>query len=133
MRVMAMAERYPERRVHKLLLITLKIIPMVLALSAMVGTFLDFFDIDSSVLSFTSGVSLFPLVFLYLSSYAFRFCEYHRMFLHYIVSNNAIIYIDYFIGIPISTMTLFKIHVVLVGLFLFLILYFYKKEKCCKQ
>ena len=130
---MEKAVRYPERRIHKLLLIALKVIPMILALSAMSGTFLDFFGIDSSILSFTSGVSLFPLLFLYLASYAFKFCEYHRMFLHYIVANNIIIYLDYLIGIPVSTMTLFKIHVVLVGLFLFLILYFYKKEKCCKR
>lgn len=130
---MEKAARYPERRIHKLLLIALKVIPMILALSAMAGTFLDFFGIDSSILSFTSGVSLFPLLFLYLASYAFKFCEYHRMFLHYIVANNIIIYLDYLIGIPVSTMTLFKIHVVLVGLFLFLILYFYKKEKCCKR
>ena len=130
---MEKAVRYPERRIHKLLIITLKVIPMILALSAMIGTFLDFFGIDSSILSFTSGVSLFPLLFLCLSSYAFKFCEYHRMFLHYIVVNNIIIYIDYFVGIPVSTMTLFKIHVVLIGLFLFLVLYFYKKEKCCKR
>ena len=106
---------------------------MILALAAMTGTFLDFFGINSQILSFTCGVSLFPLLFLYLSSYVFRFCEYHRMFLHYIVANNAIIYADYLIRIPVDTMTLFKIHVVVIGLFLFLILYFYRKERCCKR
>ena len=128
-----MEEKLPGRRAHKLLLILLKVIPMILALAAMTGTFLDFFGINSQILSFTCGVSLFPLLFLYLSSYVFRFCEYHRMFLHYIVANNAIIYADYLIGIPVDTMTLFKIHVVVIGLFLFLILYFYRKERCCKR
>lgn len=128
-----MEEKYLERRAHKILLILLKVIPMILALSAMTGTMLDFFCIDSSILSFLCGVSLVPLIFLYISSYVFRFCEYHRMFLHYIVVNNALVYWDYFIGVPVSTRGLFKIHIFVIGLFLFLILYFYKKERCCRQ
>lgn len=130
---MAKEVRCPERRAHKTLLILLKVIPMILALSAMVGTILDFFGIDSYVLSFMCGVSFVPLAFLYLSSYVFRFCEYHRMFLHYIVANNVLVYWDYFIGVPVSSKDLFKIHIFIIGLFLFLVLYFYKKERCCRQ
>ena len=111
----------------------LKVIPMLLALSAMIGMFLDFFGIDSSVFSFIGGVSLLPLLFLYLASYVFRFCEYHRMFLHYVVANNLITYADYYFGLPIENTTLFMVHIFLIGLFLFLVLYFYRKEKCCKQ
>ncbi len=68
------AERYPERRVYKLLIGTLKIIPMVLAITTMTGTLFSFFNINPSVLSFIGSVSLFPPIFLYLASYAFRFC-----------------------------------------------------------
>ena len=127
------AERYPERRVYKLLIGTLKIIPMVLAVTTMTGTLLSFFNINPSVLSFIGSVSLFPLIFLYLASYAFRFCIYHRMFLHYIVANNILVYADYFFGIPVSNISLFMIHSVLIGLFLFLVLYFHRREKCCRQ
>lgn len=129
----AVAERYPERRVYKLLIGTLKIIPMVLAITTMTGTLFSFFNINPSVLSFMGSVSLFPLIFLYLASYAFRFCIYHRMFLHYIVANNILVYADYFFGIPVSDLSLFMIHSVLMGLFLFLVLYFHKREKCCRQ
>ena len=127
------AERYPERRVYKLLIGTLKIIPMVLAITTMTGTLFSFFNINPSVLSFMGSVSLFPLIFLYLASYAFRFCIYHRMFLHYIVANNILVYADYLFGIPVSNISLFMIHSVIIGLFLFLVLYFYKREKCCRQ
>lgn len=130
---MAKAERFPERRVYKLLIGTLKIIPMVLAITTMTGTLFSFFNINPSVLSFIGSVSLFPLIFLYLASYAFRFCIYHRMFLHYIVANNILVYADYFFGIPVSNLSLFMIHSVIIGLFLFLVLYFYKREKCCRQ
>ena len=113
------------------MLVTLKVIPMLLALSAMTGMFLDFLGIDSSALSFVGGVSLFPLLFLYLASYVFCFCEYHRMFLHYVVANNLLTYTDYYIGIPISDRSLFMVHVILIGIFLFLVLYFYRTERCC--
>ena len=124
-----MAEKYPERNLYKILLLLLKIIPMLLALSAMLGMFFDFFGIDSSLFSFIGGISILPLLFLYLASYAFRFCEYHRMFLHYVVANNILTFMDYYIGLPISNTSLFMIHIFLIGVFLFLILYFYKHEK----
>ena len=127
------AANLPERRLHKILLVMLKIIPMLLALLTILGTVFDFIGINSSVFSFIGGVSLLPLLFLYLASYAFRFCEYHRMFLHYIVANNILVYTDYLIGIPVSARSLFLMHVILIGLFLFLILYFYRKERCCKR
>ena len=129
---MKMAEKLPERNLYKVLLVVLKIIPMLLSLSAMLGMLLDFFGLDSSFLSFFGGVSLLPLLFLYLASYVFRFCEYHRMFLHYVVANNVLTLADYYFGLPVDNAVLFMMHVLLVGLFLFLVLYFYRKERCCK-
>jgi len=130
---MAKAERFPERRVYKLLIWLLKIIPMLLAITTIFGTLCSFFGINPSIFSFVGSVSLFPLLFLYLASYAFRFCIYHRMFLHYIVANNILVYTDYFFGIPVDDIALFMMHVILVGAFLFLVLFFYRREKCCKQ
>lgn len=111
----------------------LKVIPMLLALSTILGTLFDFFGWDASFFSFIGGISFLPLLFLYLASFVFRFCVYHRMFLHYIVANNILTYTDYLIGIPVSTITLFSIHLILIGVFLFLVLYFYRKERCCKR
>ena len=133
MKNMAKAERFPERRVYKLLIGLLKIIPMLLAITTIAGTMLSFFHLNPSILSFIGSVSLFPLIFLYLASYAFRFCIYHRMFLHYIVANNILVYADYFVGIPVSNLSLLMIHTILVGVFLFLVLYFHRRERCCRQ
>ena len=132
-RDMKTEEKFPEKRLYKLLLGVLKVIPMLLAISAMAGMFFDFFGLDGSAFSFFGGVSLLPLMFIYLASYVFRFCEYHRMFLHYVVANNLLTFVDYFFGVPISNEGLLMLHLLLIGLFLFLVLYFYKKEKCCKQ
>ena len=133
MKNMAQAERLPERRVYKLLIGLLKIIPMLLAITTIAGTMLSFFELNPSILSFIGSVSLFPLIFLYLASYAFRFCIYHRMFLHYIVANNILVYADYFVGIPVINLSLLMIHTILIGIFLFLVLYFHRRERCCRQ
>lgn len=126
-------ERLPERSLYKLMLGLLKVIPMLLALSTILGTMFDFFGLNASIFSFVGGISFLPLLFLYLSSYVFRFCVYHRMFLHYIVANNVLTYADYLFEVPISTIALFSIHLVMIGIFLFLVLYFYRREKCCKR
>ena len=111
----------------------LKIIPILLSIVTILGTFFDFIGLDGSFFSYLGGMSFLPLLFLYLSSYVFGFCSYHRMFLHYIVANNIVTLVDYHLGIPVTNRSLFLIHVILVGVFLFLVLYCYRKEKCCKR
>ncbi len=68
------------------------------------------------------------IVYLYISSYIFRFCEYHRMFLHYIVINTAINTYDLYIGIPMSDLELLTLYMSITGITLFLILYLYVKS-----
>lgn len=114
---------------HKTLIYLLKIIPMLLASIAMLNTVLSYWNIDIPLLSYIGGVSLFPLLFLYLASYAFKFCLYHRMFLHYITITWVLNIIDYYYGIPVSNKTLFLVYMFISGMFLFIILYLHLKEK----
>lgn len=127
-----MAAKSLERRTYKLMLGMLKVIPMLLAFLAILNTLFGFLGIDCSIISMIGGVSFLPLVFLYLASFVFRFCIYHRMFLHYILLNNILEFVDYYVGIPMDTFNLFIVHVSLIGLFLFLVLYFYRRERCCR-
>ena len=122
-----MEERYTSFVLHKYVLFLLKVIPMLMALTCLLNTLLSYYDIDAPILSFIGGVSILPLLFFYLASYAFRFCAYHRMFLHYVVVNWGLNIIDYYWGIPVSDKGLFLLYMVITGIFLFLILYFYLK------
>ena len=125
---MAKEERFVSKRLYKITIGALKIIPMLLAFFSMLNIFFDFFGINSYFISALSGISALPLAFLYLISYVFQFCEYHRMFLHYILVSNLLVWYDYVVGIPLANRELFMLHVFVVGLFLFLVLYFYRKE-----
>ena len=118
---------------YKAVLVSLKIIPMLLALLDIANTIVGLLGLEYHWISYFGGVSLLTIAFLYLASYVFQFCAYHRMFLHYVLLTNTISVIDFEFGIPISNYALMCTHIVLLGLFLFLVLYFYRKEKCCKR
>ena len=114
---------------HNLEIKTIKVIPMLLAAIALLNTILSYYDIDVVLLSYLGGVSLLPLIFLYLSSYAFRFCSYHRMFLHYVSITWVMNIYDYYIGIPVSDKELFMISMIIAGIFIFLVLYSCMKSR----
>ena len=112
---------------HKALLLSLKIIPMLLALIALLNTLFSYFDIESEYLSYIAAV--FVIAFLYIASYAFHFCNYHRMFLHYFVINIILNTWDYYWGIPVSDKGLFLLYMSITGVSLFLVLYLYLKAR----
>lgn len=121
--------RVENLRLHKLTIGVLKVIPMLLAVTTLLNQTLSFFNIDLEVLGYIGGVSLLPMTFLYLASYCFGFCAHHRMFLHYVVVCDIITLIDYYIGIPISSVALFLINLIIAGIALFLVLYLHQKQK----
>ena len=125
---MAVEERLRNKTLYKLELYLLKVIPMLLTLIAFLNTVLSYFDIDLVIWSYIGSVSLLPLIFLYMSSYVFKFCEYHRMFLHYVVVTNVLNVYDYYVGIPISDRELLVLHMIVAGISLFVILYLYVKD-----
>ena len=106
---------------------------MILAFTALLNSILSYFNIDLYILSYIGGISIFTMVFLYLSSYVFKFCEYHRMFLHYVVVTWIINTIDYYIGIPINDLEYLCLQMIIAGISLFIILLLYYKtnKKIC--
>ena len=113
-----------NKTLYRIEVYMLKIIPMILSGVMLLNTILSFFYIETPILSYIGGVSLLPLIFLYISSYAFKFCLYHRLFLHYISLNWILNIIDYYIGIPVSNKTLFLGYIIITGTFLYAIVYF---------
>ena len=126
---MVKVENLKRKSLHKIELGLLKIIPMLLAFMYLSNSILYYFNIDCTIFSYIGGVSLLPLLFLYLSSYVFQFCEYHIMFLHYIVIINCINIYDYHIGIPINDLNYISLQLIITGIMLFITLYLYKIKK----
>lgn len=118
-----------SRPLYKIELYLIKVVPIVLSGIALLNTVLSYFYIDIPLLSYLGGVSVLTILFLYISSYAFRFCNYHRMFIHYITVNWILNIIDYYIGIPVSDKGMFLIYLVITGIVLFIVLYEYISKK----
>ena len=129
---MAVEENLKSKILYKTQLCLLKVIPMVMAFIFWINTVLSYFDIDLEVFSYIGSCSIITIVYLYISSYVFRFCEYHRMFLHYVCIIWLINIYDYYIGIPVDDMSLLMIYQIITGVCLFTILYLYVKSKSRK-
>lgn len=125
---MAVEESLRSKTLYKLEIVLLKIIPMILAIVYLSNTIFSYvFNLDLIIFSYIGSGSILTLGFLYLSSYVFRFCEYHRMFLHYVTANELLNTYDTHIGVPLDDRGFFCLHLIIIGISLFLILYLYVK------
>ena len=114
---------------YKLELIYVKCSPMLIALGLLLNSILCYFHIYTLyyIGGYIFGVSLLTIGHMYNSSRVYKFCKYHRMFIHYIVINNILNSIDYYFKLPLSSEGLVCLHIFIAGIFLFLILYYYLK------
>jgi hypothetical protein len=118
-----------NKTIYRVELLLLKILPSLVALIYFTNTLLSLFYIDLPLLSYIAGMSLIPLVFIYISSYVFQFCEYHRLPLHYVVVNIIICSANYYIGLPISTILCIALHCCIFCIFMFTMIFLYLKSK----
>lgn len=85
------------------------------------------FNIDFELINYIAGTSFLTMIPMYISSYVYKFCEYHRMFLHYIVVTKVVMMIDLYIGIPLGDFMLLVLYLIIAGIFAFLALYLHQK------
>ena len=106
---------------YKMLLLSVKVIPMLIAAIYLCNTLLSYIGIDSPVFSYV--VQFLLIGFLYAASVVFRFCAWHRMFIHYILITLVLNIYDYHIGIPLSDRGLVSFYIILTTVFMFITLY----------
>jgi hypothetical protein len=112
-------------RQHKLLIYSLKIIPALMAFSYFMNAYCAFVGVGFNIITHYVGMFLAPMLYLYLSSYVFKFCSYHRLFIHYIVVVEALNITDWYIKIPVDDVTICLIHFAITGIFLIIFLIMY--------
>lgn len=107
---------------YKVFLVALKYIPILIALSYISNTMLCWFGIDVSVLSNISGMSLLTWLFMYIATYVFKFCTYHRLLLYFILVDDSINIYDYYFTIPLEDHIMLEIHTSLIGILVIVLL-----------
>ena len=125
---MAVEVSYLNKALYKVQLYLLKVIPMVMAFICLLNSTLSYFDIDLPILSYIVGNSFLTIIYFYITSYVFKFCAYHRMFIHYTTITWIINIVDLYIGIPIGDLPYLLLQLIIAGISLFIILYLYVKS-----
>lgn len=115
-----------HKRLLKVELFLVKIMPMIVSLAYLIIATSYCFGVDMSIMSNIAGMSFIPLLFMYVSSYVFGFCSYHRMFLHYIAFNDVINIVDVYMNIQCRMFLASCVSII--GIALFIILYLYVKS-----
>lgn len=128
---MKMEERSLNKVLYKVEIGLLKILPICIMICYVINTILEYLEVETAILSFMGGLSIFTALFLYTSSYVFRFCPYHRIPIHYCIINDCIAYYDMYVGIPINDLMYLGLHLTIFGIAI--ILYLYLKFKVCKK
>ena len=125
---MVAEERLRSKFLYKIELYLLKMIPIILSLLYLANTILSYLDIHIDLISMIGGISILPWIFLYVSSFVFRFCIYHRLFLYYILLDEGVCWYDYKIGIPINDKHCLFLHLSFDIITLLLVVYFKFKK-----
>lgn len=108
----------------KTFVLVTKVTPMLLAFCHLINILLNYFYIELVFMNYLAGISIISTLYMYITSYALKLCEYYRMFLHYCVAVNIINIIDCYIGIPVNDIGMFMILAIITIIFMFLIIYF---------
>ena len=112
-----------RKELHKLVLLCIKYIPILLFVCNGLNTVLSYFNIETEIITYLCGIGIVPLIFIYLLSYTFKFCIYHKLCLIYIFVNNVICYYDYSYIISIDTKLYLVLHLLIMLIFIILMLY----------
>ena len=118
-----------NKRLYKLLLLILKIIPFLLSINETVFTILHYYDIECYSLNFFGGFSVLFLLQLYIMSYVFNYCKWHRVPLHYVTIVNILALYDTFVGIPLSDLQMLRVYLIIAGVSLLYFVYLKIKGK----
>lgn len=129
-----MVNQIIDKRQHKLMIFTLKILPAVMASSYLIELISTLLGFGTQVLINFIGMIAAPVLFMYLASYVFKFCEYHRMFIHYVLIIEILTTAKWYFPLIITGTVLLNVTFVLsvlliIGIILFNISKIYKKKR----
>lgn len=116
------------KTLYKLELLCIKLIPYLITMCYVGNTISSYVYKELPIFSFVGSLSILPLLFLYLSSFVFKFCIYHRLPLYYVFVSDCISLYDLYVGIPISNRNLFVMNMMILGVFILLIVFYKFKQ-----
>lgn len=115
-------------KLYKLLILSSKVFPILIALCYLLNVVLSYFGMNDVPLNYLGGMSFIPLLYLYITSYTLKLCNYHRIYLHYIVIVDIINILDFYHFIPLTNLEYVMLFLILFILAMFITLYLKLKK-----
>ena len=132
-----------NKQLYKVDLFLLKLLPVIMVISHIIASYGAIFKVVSGaaiiiqIVSHYLGLVIAPIAFMYISSHVFQFCNYHRMFIHYIAVIELMNVTNWYFKVPISNLLWNSIQdVITIGFFIAAIIMYIKKRrqtKLCKN
>ena len=131
------------KELYKVDLFLLKLLPVIMVISHIIASYGAIFQVVSGaaiiiqIVSHYLGLVIAPIAFMYISSHVFQFCNYHRMFIHYIAVIELMNVTNWYFKIPITNELYNGIQVTITIIFAILAIIMYIKKrrqiKLCKN
>lgn len=83
-----------NKALYKLVILFIKYFPILFSIISIIFNILWLIGIELWIIAYLGYTSILVVLFLYLVSYAFKFCKWHRMPIHYLLISNIINIID---------------------------------------
>lgn len=132
-----------NKNLYKVDLFLLKLLPMIMCGSYLIASYGATFQITIGfgivlqIVSHYLGLVLAPIAFMYISSYVFKFCNYHRMFIHYIAVIELMDVTNWYFKVPISNQLWNGIQDIITIAFIIITIFMYIRKrrqlKLCKN
>lgn len=115
---------------YRMALQLMKWLPAVMAVSYLANSAGIYGETMHAVVHYV-GMFLAPMGMLYVASHLFRFCWYHRIFIHYLMAKELVNITDWYVGIPITDEEMAELHKWITGVFLAVAIttYIYRRWK----
>lgn len=118
------AEAKLSKSLHKLVILCIKYFPILFSVLNIIFNILWTLGVEFWIIGYFGYTSILVIFFLYLVSYSFKFCRWHRMPIHYLLLSNIINVVDNMFPTLLLNQELLTTMITLFIIFTCLTLYF---------
>ena len=125
-----------NKELYKTSLILLKILPMIMVAAYLLMLIGFYFDSKYIIIPHLLGTVGAPLAFIYITSYVFRFCAFHRLFIHYYAFVDILNVSDHYLHSYFNEKVVTYLHdggtLIFIIVAVIMYMYKYKRDLCMK-
>ena len=125
-----------SKELYKVTILLLKILPMIMVFAYLLMLCCFYYKPEYVIIPHILGTVIAPLSFIYITSYVFKFCEFHRIFIHYYAFISILNVSDHYLHQHFNPDIVTALHeggtLIFAVTAIIMYIYKYKRDKCMK-